>query len=527
MEAALNRESTLEQSPVSENETGLVRAGGRGAHMALFALLLFCFTYVHQKKFDNPTPVSRLDLLHSIWTRGSVSIDKYHKNTPDKAVFEGRYYSDKAPGTVALALAPFGLAAGGLSLAGTDLDSKPGWLFSSWVACAGSIGLVTALGGVALFAWLSKHVPQRWALVTTLALFLGAAPLPYSTMMFSHALVIGLLCSAIWCIDRQSSTGAPPAGAVGAPARKPAGRAGEGASPPGWRKGRAACLSARAWLMRSRWDLLAGLACGWVLASEYSAGLVVAGLFLWLVSTSWRRGVLFCLGAAPPLLLIPAYSWACFGSPLRLPYSYQASFPEMQRGLYAIQWPNPETAFNLLLSPARGLLFWTPFLVLAGFGYRKLLDRSPKLFWLTYLVPVMHIVVISGRTWDWPAGPAWGPRLLSPAIPLLALPCAYGVKWSPRLGVALAAWSILVTTVATLTDACPNFDGHPNPLFDLNASLFVQGKFCPNLGTLFGLPSYVSAGLFYAGLIAGVWWLWRRLPEDEQWEARDAAEPVP
>ena len=37
----------------------------------------------------------------------------------------------------------------------------------------------------------------------------------------------------------------------------------------------------------------------------------------------------------------------------------------------------------------------------------------------------------------------------------LALPCAYGVSRFPWVGLPLAAYSILVTSVATLTDACP------------------------------------------------------------------------
>ncbi|MBI1178876.1 hypothetical protein GC207_15700 [bacterium] len=216
------------------------------------------------------------------------------------------------------------------------------------------------------------------------------------------------------------------------------------------------------------------------------------------------------------MLLIPAYSWACFGDPFTLTYSYQASFPAMKEGLYAIKWPDAETAFHLLFSPARGLLFWTPFFLMAGLGYWQLIQKSRGLFWLTYAVPLLQIVVISGRTWDWPAGPAWGPRLLSPMIPLLALPCAFGVQKLPKLGFPLAVYSILVTTLATLTDACPSFNQHPNPLFDLNIPLFLKGEFSPNLGMVLGLPPYASVALFYAILIGGVWWLWRRLPKEKE-----------
>jgi prepilin-type N-terminal cleavage/methylation domain-containing protein/prepilin-type processing-associated H-X9-DG protein len=461
--------------------------------LSLFALLFFSVAYPHQKWFDAPTPVSRLDLLHALVVQRAVDIAAYHPNTSDKAVFEDRYYSDKAPGTAALALVSFMAAAIILWFAGVSLDSSLGWLLSSWVACAGSIGIITAVGGTALFAWLWKYVRARSALLTTLALFLGAAPLPYATMMFSHALVVGLLAIAIWAIEKQKLVISDLLSV---------------------RVSSKAC----SWVKRNRWSLLAGHASGWVLASEYSAGLIVAGLFVWLVSIDRRHVLPFCVAAVPPLLLIPAYSWVCFGDPFTLPYSHQASFPPMKEGLYAIKWPDVQTAANLLFRPARGLFFWTPFFVMAGFGYWQLIQKFPRLFWLTYVVAVLHVVVISGRTWDWPAGPSLGPRYLAPIIPLMALPCAFGVQQWPKLGVVLAGYSILITTLATLTDACPSFNEHPNPLFDLHIPLFLNGEFSPNLGIVLGLPPYASVALFYAILIGGIWWV--------SWQLQQVQDPA-
>jgi hypothetical protein len=73
------------------------------------------------------------------------------------------------------------------------VDNKLVKQLTSWGASACSIGIISAGSGAVLFAWLSRHVTPRSALVTTLALFLGAAPLPYAKMMFSHALAVGLL----------------------------------------------------------------------------------------------------------------------------------------------------------------------------------------------------------------------------------------------------------------------------------------------------------------------------------------------
>ena len=157
-----------------------------GTGLALLFFITAC--YVHQVPSRCPTPVSRLDLLHAM-IRGTFCIDQFGINTSDKAEFRGHFYSDKAPGTAVLALPAFITCAAILKTLGKNLESDSGWLISSWVACGGSIAIVTALGAACLFSWLSKLVPQKHALVTVLALFLGGAPLPYATMMFSHSLV--------------------------------------------------------------------------------------------------------------------------------------------------------------------------------------------------------------------------------------------------------------------------------------------------------------------------------------------------
>ncbi len=202
-----------------------------------------------------------------------------------------------------------------LGVAGIHLGSDVGWLIPSWITSAGSIGLVTALGGVALFAWLSRQVPPRSALVTTLALFLGAAPLPYSTMLFSHALVVGLLAIAIWAIHESTDKPTTDSSVIRAPS-PPAGEGrGEGEQ---LMKGagvelRAGTRSYRETPSREyRWGLLAGFACGWALASEHLAGLVVVGLALW-VRASFRRTsgcCCACQRTRPPRFTTLFWSWA-------------------------------------------------------------------------------------------------------------------------------------------------------------------------------------------------------------------------
>ncbi len=385
-----------------------------------------------------------------------------------------------------MALPAFAAAATILSRLGIGSESKEGWLFSSWIACAGSIAIVAALGGVALFKWLLNRIRPRPALITTLAIFLGAAPLPYSTMLFSHAAVVGLIAISLWAIDAQTSL--------------PKVIAGEG-------------FGLIRWIRSTRFALLAGFAGGWAVASEYTAGLVVAGISLYVALRHFSLAPAFIVAAIGPLAMIPAYSWLCFHDALVLPYSLQAAFPPMKEGLYAIKWPDPATFVRLLLGPERGLLFWTPFLFLAPLGYKHLYRRCPAVFWLSYIVCLLQIMVISGRQFDWWAGPSLGPRYLAPMLPLLALPCAMAVQQRTSPSLLLAAYSIVITTIATLTDACPAHEGCPNPLFALHLPRFLDLKLSPNVGVLCGLSDTASVGLFYLVLALAVIHLWRSLPE--------------
>lgn len=206
---------------------------------------------------------------------------------------------------------------------------------------------------MALFAWLTKWVPPKAAFVTALAIFLGAAPLPYTTMMFSHSFVVGLLALSLFALDLG------PQRNIRASLQNDHSAHGQEALDQDFpsNAGRQEVYSKFA----TR-DALGGLFCGFALASEFTAGIIVASIGVCLATVNWQRAIVFSLGALPALLLIPAYNLACFGNPFLLPYSLQASFPEMREGLYAIKWPDLEIAFNLLFTPARGLFFGLHFL---------------------------------------------------------------------------------------------------------------------------------------------------------------------
>src|SRR5919197_3737405 len=68
---------------------------------ALIGLVVFIsYAYFYQAGGWNQN--SRFDLVRAILEQHTLRIDSYHSNTEDKALFQGHYYSDKAPGVVLL-----------------------------------------------------------------------------------------------------------------------------------------------------------------------------------------------------------------------------------------------------------------------------------------------------------------------------------------------------------------------------------------------------------------------------------------
>jgi hypothetical protein len=436
----------------------------------IFCLLLFCYSYIHQRPGWNQN--SRLDLLHAIFVHKTLKIDAYHENTGDKSIHNGHYYSDKAPGIVALALPAFALSAGILRVLDIDIDSPKGWLISDWFTTALSVGLITALGGVCMFLFLCKLVPRPYAFPTTLAVFIGSTPFPYATMLFSHAAVIGLICVALWAIVDDDFL----IGHLADQAKIP--------------NPKSEIETALNWRQR---HILAGLCCGFAIAAEFPAAIAAGGILVLALLTGFKRGVLLALAAIPPLLLIPAYNWACFGGPLAFGYHNLAltEFQDMNSGLFGITFPpKASAAYLILLSPERGLLFWTPLFVIAFLGLGILWRVSPRLCGVALFVLVVQTVAISG--YYMPGGGAsLGPRHLAPMIAFLALPTACA---APRLGRLISfpvCFSIFLTGLATCITAMPSANLDVSMLF-LYLHCLKYGWLATNVGQLVGVGSQLS-----------------------------------
>ena len=431
----------------------------------LFVSLFVPFAYFNHS--DGWNQGARLAELHAIVLQGTLAIDRYHEITGDKALIDGRYYSEKAPAIVVMALPAFTATVVAQRLAGIDPDSPEAWRVSNWTATAGSVAIVAAMGGVAFFSLLRNRMNNSAALIATCAVFLGSITFPYATALFAHAGTIGLLAIALWAVFSRES---------------------------------------------ARRDYLAGLAAGCAVASEYPAAIPCAAVAMYLTYASpiraWRYGV----ALMPAAILILANNYLISGSPFAIGYGSNPAFPEITAGnSFGFNPPDPEALRHLIWGEYRGLLFWSPVLLMALPGLVVLFREDRPTAWMIAMVCVFQLLQV-GSFYSWFGGNAVGPRYLAPAIPFVGLAAAYGIKRWPIAGAILAGASAafmgLVSAIA--------IDPPQEVLTPLQSFYLVrwrQERFAPNLGTLLGLSqpaSLILLTIVVIGAGAGVWWMTRQ-----------------
>lgn len=449
------------------------------ASVAVFFLLFLPYVYVYQGQGWNQN--SRLNLLHALTKDRSIIIDKYHENTGDKAFVNGHYYSDKPPGIAFLALPAFYLGSGISAVAGFAPESPKDWNTSGWIATGGSVGLLAALGGASFFALLSGFFSRKFSILATLAVFLGSGIFPYATMLFSHAGTAGLIAIALFCIidypvlPKRSARSSR--GFLRDVLENPSGR-----------------------------DVVAGVCLGFAIASEYTVAIAAGTILLFAISQKISRGVWIVLGACFPVMLIPLYNMLTVGSPFDLGYGHVQGFPDMQEGFYGIHFlPDPKAIFHLLFTPAKGLFFWSPFLLLAIPGYAVLFRRSRPLFFLFFLVPILHILLIS--SFFLPSG-GWGlgPRYFVAIVPFIGFAAAFGASVFRRTAFVAGTLSVLLTGTATLIAAVtPEVE---NPLVTFYLPRLADAHLMQNIGTKIGLSPVISIAalvLLMLLMFAGTW----------------------
>lgn len=422
-----------------------------GAVAAAYALLALLWVGVFPH-FGSPNELSRWASAASLVEHGSLALTRdvlalLPPGFEDLSEKDGRVFSNKAPGAALVAL-PGYLAARPFAGPPSALSLRPALVSMRWAGAT-----IPALLLALAFARASRRLgaDDARSAAALLALLFATPLLAYGLQLFAHALGAACLFGA-WVLLFLPEDGAS----------------------------------------LGRRDVAAGALIGLAVFADYPLAVPGVVLVVCAAASGARRGARVVLGGVPFALLLGLYDALCFGSPFALSAAHEkfGGFAAMRsEGLFGIGLPSARFAVALLLDPAKGLLLFSPVLLvaLAAFPSARKGLSLPALASLV-LVPVSLVALYAGFR-DWHGGWTVGARYLVPALPFLLLPLARGK--GGKLEAALLGASVAAVGLLTLTFPFAP-EGVPLPWATLALPLLSDGLVAPNLLHLVARPLAVA-----------------------------------
>jgi hypothetical protein len=199
-----------------------------------------------------------------------------------------------------------------------------------------------------------------------------------------------------------------------------------------------------------RWAGYVGLPLAFEVITRPADALIAAPLGLY-VLVSYRREIWrFIVSAMAPLLFQLWYSALYFGSPLRIQFLTEPTSVGSQTVAPGGLWTTSiaKGLALVLLSPGRGLLFYSPIFILSFAGLALAWRRNGDVL-LRYLGIGAILSILMVAKWHKASGgESFGPRLLSDLTPIMAFalfPLADSIRNRRALAVAFAmlcVWSV-------------------------------------------------------------------------------------
>ncbi|MDI6783386.1 MAG: hypothetical protein QME64_04720 [bacterium] len=242
------------------------------------------------------------------------------------------------------------------------------------------------------------------------------------------------------------------------------------------------------------WLWFSSLAVSYAMFTRIVSAMVILiwllELFRWFKKEKIPLNLNLIMGITVPifitLVLFFWYNYARYGSLLITGYEADIEhsrffFTSILTGMY-----------GLLLSPGKGILWYSPPVFLSLLAFPIFWNENRKLCMLFLAIVIIHLVIYSGWV-AWEGGWCWGPRHLVPIVPLLILPIGFWLKSIPW---AKVVWLIIFSIgvfVQWLGIVYP-FNFYIQAMLDQGAQfqdLLFKQQYNPitgNLTLVFGLP---------------------------------------
>lgn len=463
--------------------------------LALGALVVVALAYSTMfNAVTAPNERSRIYLAVALVDSGTIEITpalERFGDILDLAEHEGRYYSDKAPGSSLLVAAVYGCAR-----IFTEADA---WTIEDLLLLSRR-GLMVPIGLIGFYAL--RRLMHRIGIGRTLAdivavgWILGSSAFHYSSALYGHQIVgVSLLVALLLAIEAEARVGG------------------------------------------SRFLTLmlaagAGASAGLAGFTEYQAGIPALLLAIYVLSGplggSVYGALAFAAGALPFLIALGVYNHIAFGGAFELSYHHLLN-DELRslhtKGVGGVTLPSGKSFLSGVLSLNRGLLPTSPMFVFIVPGAWAMFQRGhARLGALLGAVAGFYLLFISSSNM-WFAGWSFGPRLLVPGMGLMAVLVAAGAQHLSNYASAELLFRGSVITGVVYHQLVHAFFPEPppdskNPLVDLVLVLFDANLVAPNLLSAWGFAqglaslrllcvaiAVVLAFVLFARLRARRWWM--------------------
>jgi hypothetical protein len=189
-----------------------------------------------------------------------------------------------------------------------------------------------------------------------------------------------------------------------------------------------------------RWAGLAGLPLSFAVIARPTDALLAAPIGIYTLIYHRRQLVPFMAGGILPVVFQLWYNDTYYGTP------FHSQFNPLESGFFG--FPLREGLLGILASPSRGLLVYSPVLIVAFIGLVAVWRRGGHPLLRAVAVGTVMGILLYGKFFIWWAGYTYGPRYMAdflPGLSLLLIPVLPAI--SRRLSLTLATAALLLCSV--------------------------------------------------------------------------------
>lgn len=455
----------------------------------LFAGIAFVYLFFipYFRVLNNPNENARVYQIRAAVELHKLSvneqIDRYGR-VNDLARVGKLYYSGKAPGMNVLGIPAYAALRAVDSARGVQTVPPFRLLYTLRLSCVLLPVLVFLIAFRRFLMRFTASAPL--ADILTIVLAVGTMLLPYSLLFVNHSLTAASAAGALMAAEyAHEDTG----------------------------------------LRRGAWLFLSGFLLAFCTAADHALFPVSCMLLVYSgarAGRSVRPWLVLCGGAAIPTLLTAAYNQICWGSPFKTSIGFLAN-PEFAKnqsqGLFGLVGPSAVSVYNILISPAKGLFFFSPVFLLAAAAliYACIRSEFRRIAILSSAITFWMILYACSLT-NWDAGWTVGPRYAAVIVPFCTLGLALAYRELSNtmrllfipIGLILALLSMVLTALPSVV--FPHLPPESqNPVFELIWPLWRDG-FTPYvvlepLVSLKGRAAQVPFLIVLGALMVGVLWM--------------------